>query len=172
MYRPQRFKFFDEENPEYALIDSLTEEMFVVISPKILWWTFKDEETKAAMSELELLYGETMSSKKFLGPIEVFGHLETDPVITELQRMGIEQIESIKLSVNRNTFANLIGFEPKAGDIFLVKYPKDNRQTFYTVSTVDPSDLYNMRYTNYIINAEQTNMNDVDQEIIDYNQNF
>lgn len=172
MFRPQKPLAFEPINPEYALASSLTSEMIEATSPYILWWSFLRTETSANKDELDNVYGEASSKTGIhnfaLKPIRVYLHLEINPIIQELTRLGVEQIESITIYTNIDDFLNLNSSPPKAGDIFRLSYIEKEqkyRNIFYNVSVVVPVDPFNFRHLNYQIYAEQTNLNDVPDHI-------
>jgi hypothetical protein len=66
----------------------------------------------------------------------------------------------------------LQGRVPKAGDVIRVSWIKTDstrRFVFYGISNVTPVDPYNARYTNWLIHCEQTNMNEIPNEIKNFN---
>jgi len=182
--RIQNVKIFEPQNPEYQLVDSLTAENFEAFSPKMLIWVLDLTQTEKNRDEIDRVYGENSSIDRtkgigrnvFDGPIEFFGHVEVNEIIQELLRAGLEQLEDVEIFVNISDFAKRLGgLSPKAGDIIRVSYilnpAVENkgiatfRHIFYEIANITPVDLYNFRYVNFHIHAEQTNMSNVPDAI-------
>jgi len=166
-------KVFDSQNPEYSLIDSMTSEIFENYSTEIAYWLFGRAETEANLDELDEVYGESSKNKRiYSGPFDVKGTLTINPIIQELTRLGLEQIEEIDFYCNIAAMDEYLeGEPPKAGDIFRVTWiEKENtrRYVFYSVANVTPTDIYNSRYINYLISAEQTTLHNFPAEIKNY----
>jgi len=173
MFRPKRIKVFEPTNPEYSLIDSMTSEVFENYSPEIAWWSLNRTETEANRDELSEVYGESKpSSKMFDGPFPVAGAFEINPIIQELTRLGLEQIEEVDFYCNIAAMQEYTeGRDPKGGDVFRVTWLETNserRFVFYNVSNVTPVDIYNYRHINWLVNAEQTTLHDVPDEIKEF----
>ena len=172
MFRPHASKVFEPENPEYALIDAVVQESFEKASPEIMWWSLNRELTEPTRDELDQLYGEKSSGDKlvkYAGPFRVYGHLEPSPIIQELTRLGVEQIWQIDLFMNVAAMLEYTrGRPPKPGDVFRATHihPGDQREyKFYMVGSVLEVDLFNFKYVNWQVNAEQTTLADVPDEI-------
>ena len=177
MFRPQKVKTFDPLSPEYALVDSLTSEMIDAITPYVLWWSLLRNDTQQKRDELDTIYGEASSKDGkhvfVTTPTKVSLRLEINPVIKELTRLGIEQIHAIDIYCNIADFLNKNNIPPQPGDVFRISYINEQgqdifRNIFYTASVIVPVDLFNLRYINWQIYAEQTPMDVVP----DYIKNF
>lgn len=175
MYRPQKVKTYDPTNPEYGLIDMMTSEAFEAVSPEIYYWVMDTETTKASMDALDKVYGEKSSTTKitYKEPRLIHARIDFNPILKELSKLGTTTKEEVEIFVNIATVLEQLNDNtPKSGDILRVSYigsnpySADNKSvTFYTVSQVTPVDLYNNRYTNLQISAEQTTMNEVPDKI-------
>lgn len=177
MFRPKKNQVFEPLNPEYSLIDAMTEEVFVNYSPELAYWSLNEPTTEASRDELDKLYGEKSSDTgkiTYDGPFQVYGTLQINPIIQELTKVGLQQIEEIDFYVNIAAMAEYIeGRYPKYGDVLRVTYIEtDNsrRYVFYNIANVTPVDLYNFRHINYLLNGEQTMMADVPEEIRNYSE--
>jgi len=174
MFRPKNVKVFEPINPEYSLADAITAEIVEGISPKILWWSFDKTATVASQDELDKILGEKGSGDAkytYTGPKEVFCFFEFNPIIWELSRLGVEQIEEISIYTNVADFLNRNNAHPKPGDLFRISYVKDEttyRNIFYTVSVVVPVDMFNFKHLNWRIYAEQQDLDAVAQYIKNY----
>jgi len=175
IFRPKNLKVFEPDNPEYTLIDHMTEEVFENYSTEIAYWVLNVTETDSDRDELDEVYGEGGGAdqlRAYYGPYEVFGTLTINPIIQELTRLGLEQIEEIDFYCNIAAMENYLeGYIPKAGDIFRTTWIQTNnerRYIFYNIANVTPVDLYNFRYINYLINAEQTSLHEVPESIKNY----
>lgn len=176
MYPPRKtgIQVFEPTNPEYSLIDAMTTEVFENYSSEIKWWIFSRTETDENRDELDKAYGEASRgvAEVFSGPYDVSGTLEVNPILQELTRLGAEQIEEIDFYTNIAAMqVYLKGENPKQGDIFRVTWIQtntDRRFIFYRVANVTPVDIYNMRYTNWLINAEQELLSNVPENIRTY----
>lgn len=174
MFRPTGAKTFEPKNPEYALASSIDGDLIEAISPLIVYWSFDRDATGASRDELDQVYGEKSSGDAlhyFKDPNRVYMFVEINPIIIELTRLGIEQIEEITAVVNVDNFIKHNNIAPRPGDVFRVSYVVDAqnyRNVFYTVSSVVPFDVFNMKYLNWHLYAEQTPMQEVDQKIKDY----
>jgi hypothetical protein len=172
MFRPSDVKTFSPYNPEYLLASSMDAEMIEYSSPKILWWSFDKTETIADMDELDKIYGEShLGQDIFKAPKQVNAALEINPIMMELTRLGVEQIEEIILFANQDDFLLQNEENPKSGDILRVSYIVNEdkyRNVFYVVGSVIPVDLFNLKYLNWRILGQQTNMSQASQAIRDY----
>jgi len=175
MFRPQKVKTFEPKNPEYLIADSLTAEMIEATSPLILWWSFAQADTISKQDELDHIYGEASTQDgKFvftLKPSIVHLRTEFNPILKELTRLGVEQIESLTVYANISEFIEENGSNPKSGDVFRLSYIEKEqkfRNIYYTVSVVVPVDLFNLKYLNWQIYCEQTPLDSVPQYIQDY----
>ena len=173
MFRPQNVKVFEPHNPELSLIDLMEEEVFEATSTEIYWFCMNKSETEDRMDVLDAIYGATNSitKKSFDGPYKVYGLLEINPILQELTRMGLEQKEEIDLIVNQASFYSYLHDKnPQMGDLFRISYLLHNderKYTWYKVGSITPIDLFNFKYVNWMIHAEQTALADVSQEVID-----
>ncbi len=178
MYRrPNTVKVFEPKNPEYALCSSLTSEFIEAQSPLCMWWSLNRATTNASQDELDQVYGERGSGDrkfKFKKPNRIYLYLEINPIMIELTRLGIEQIEEITGVINVDDFLQRNFCDPQPGDIFRISYiisEQKYRNVFYTLSSLVPFDMFNMQYINWHLYAEQTPMQEVPDEItsfIDY----
>lgn len=175
MYRPQKVKTYDPTNPEYGLVDMMVSEAFEAVSPEIYYWSLDTVTTKTSMDALDKVYGEKSSTSKitYKEPKLVHARIDFNPILKELSKLGTTTKEEVEIFVNiASVMEELDNNAPKSGDILRVSYinhdpySADNKSvTFYTVSQVTPVDLYNNRYTNLQISAEQTTMNEVPDKI-------
>jgi hypothetical protein len=177
MYYPQRPvgpKVFEPTSPDYALASSMDAEYIQNASPKVLWWSFNFQANIDNMDELDKVYGEKSSKNGkdiFRDPKEVYCHFEISPIMLELTRLGVEQIEEVILFTNTDEFYNMNGYDPKAGDIFRISYvvsPEKYRNVFYTVGSVIPVDLFNFKYLNWRVLGQQTNMSNANNAMKNY----
>lgn len=177
IYRPTKPNLFSPCNPEYALCDALVAEQYTINSPEILWWSLlRDGATgAAARDELDAVYGEKSSGDHklaYAGPFDFRGFIDISPIVQELTRLGLQQINEIELYANiAATDVYLGGRLPKGGDVFRVTWIVTETERYYVwykVANVTPVDPYNFRYINWHINAEQTNLWDVPESISNY----
>jgi hypothetical protein len=165
--RPKDLTVFDSESPEYSLANSIIQETMKIVTPDLLWFSFRAQDTEMTRDELDKLYQESQL-KLYKQPRQIDGMFEISPIIRELAKLGISDIEQISLVLNYADCVAKLGEEPKSGDIFRMSYVNLGRpykNTFYTVSTVLPTDLYNFMYMNLLVSAEQTAMAEVPEEI-------
>lgn len=174
MFRPNSPRVFEPRSPEYALASSIDSDFINAASPHITYWSMDRAATQASRDELDGIYGEKSSGDlkhTFLAPNRVYMYLELNPILIELTRLGIEQIEEITCVANVDDFLNKNHVDPRPGDIFRVSYvitDQQYRNVFYTVSSVVPFDMFNMKYINWHIYSEQTPMAEVPQVIKNY----
>lgn len=176
MYRPTKVKTYDPSNPEYSLIDLMVSESFESVSPEIFMWSLNTTATTQKMDPLGKLYGETASSSKavYTGPFQIYAKVDFNPIIKEITRLGTETKEEIEIFSNIASIMQQSKVLPKSGDILRVSYilnpmqTDSKRVTFYSISNVVPADLYNNKYVNLQISAEQTNLSDIPNEIKNY----
>ena len=191
MYRPMKPKMHDPTNPEHSLVDAMTVEIHSLESPEIVYWSMKtaeeiDEENAILnpdadpyLDELDEVYGEKSSDDgklMFHEPVvDFYAKVDINPIIQELTRLGLAQIEEIDVYVNIAHAQEKLYGPPKGGDVlritFMIRdYNGELKEhlVYFKVSSVDPVDLYNFQYINYQINCEQTNMMDVPDEIKNY----
>lgn len=161
---------FDPLNSEHDLVDQTSSDHVKINSPYILYWKIDTETTKRNNDDLSNLYGESdmMSFLNISNPIRVYAYIEYSPIITELTKLGLTQIKEINFIANITDITERLGREPQPGDVFRVSTmtidgTKDN--TFYTVVSLSSIDLHLFRYLHYLINAEQTNLNNIPSEI-------
>jgi hypothetical protein len=173
MFRPTSVNVFEPLSPEYSLASSIDAEYISYATPKIMWWSFDKTDTMSNMTELDKIYGESHVGKDvFYEPNIVEAHLEINPIMMELMRLGVEQIEEVILFANTDQFyIKNASRDPKSGDIFRVSYIVNEdkyRNVFYTVGSVIPVDLFNFKYLNWRILGQQTNLSNASQQIKDY----
>lgn len=174
MFRPNNVKVFEPRNPEYALASTIDGDFINAASPMIMYWSIDRAATVASQDDLDHVYGEKSSGDTlhtFKTPNRVYMFVELNPILVELTRLGAEQIEEITAIANVDDFLNRNHLSPMAGDVFRVSYVVDDqnyRNVFYTVSSVVPFDIFNMKYLNWHIYAEQTPMAEVPQVIKDF----
>lgn len=188
MYRPIKPLGFDKTNPEHALVDLLVEELHTLEGGEIIYWCLKNVKLLDAekiannetpyVDELDDVYMEKSSDDgKYLyfEPERLAGKLEINPIIHELGRLGLATIEDADLYVNIAHFHSKMNQAPEGGDIFrITNLIKDENgelkddYVYYKVSNATPVDLHNYQYINYQIHSEQTNMNDIPAEILNY----
>jgi hypothetical protein len=164
---------YDPLNNEYEIVDQTGADHIKINSPYILWWKIDQVGTKDNNDELSNLYNESdmMSFLNISSPVRVYAFVEYSPIINELTKIGLVQVKEINFISNITDIFEKLGREPKPGDVFRVSQMttdgKDD-STFYTVVSVSPIDLHLFRYTNYLINAEATNMYNIPSEIKNY----
>jgi hypothetical protein len=182
--RPIQPLIYDPNNPEHDLIDVITEEIHQLESPEVYYWSVIKQETAISeeipgaggyLDELDKVYGEKSSGDGVLMFREgkrMYGKLETNPIIQELARMGLSQIEQIDFYVNIALSKEILGEAPKPGDIFsktaLIRNEAGElkkERTFYEVGAVNPVDIYNYQFINYQIEAEQTSLDQIPDSI-------
>lgn len=170
--RTTKPKIYDARNPEYSLVDFMVSEQFSLHSPEIKYWSFlRDDETNSTpRDELDKIYGELSSGKEsYLGPYDVEGVLEINPIVKEFTRLGLQQIEEIEFIANIAAMdTHLNGRPPKPGDVFRITWivtETDRRFVFYKVANVKPIDPYNFKYVNWMLHCEQTTLHEVSDEI-------
>lgn len=173
MYKPRdtSIKTYSPTNTEYSVVDEYISEGFEAMSPNILWWTFDHHSTDQFRDELDNLYGENSTGKKtqYNEPNLVYGFFEAQPIMPEISKLGGETIEEVMLFVNRIDFLDRNNADPKAGDVFRIKFQGRNdipdRYIFYTVSAVEPTDLFHFKYLTWTIYAEKSNMTNIPEYI-------
>ncbi len=186
--RIHNVKIFEPENPEIDIIASMTAELFEAVSPKLLIWIFDKEYNNKNIDDIDKLYGEKSSinkntgltKAKFDGPFEFFARFESLDILKILSRGMDEQKEEIELYVNIADFTErLHGLVPSSGDIIRISYidaknqetgRRSFRHVFYEISTVTPVDLYNYHYLNFHIYCSQTNLNNLPESIVKYDE--
>lgn len=171
MFRPKEVLLFDPKNPELSVADVMTSDYIRAMSPKILYWHFDRTTNRAAQDDLDSVYGEKSSGEAkdvFIGPKRVYMFIEFNPIIIELTRLGVEQIEEITCFTNIADFLDITGTLPKPGDLFRISYIQEEdkyRNRFYTVGSVSPRDLFNGKHLNYVLFSELTPLDHVPQNI-------
>ena len=104
-------------------------------------------------------------------PIRVFMYAEISPIIQELSRIGISELNEINLITNLTDINEKLGRSPSSGDlisIYFFKKDKKVSQRFYTIVSASGSDLHLYRYIHLILNCEQTNMANIPSHIYNY----
>lgn len=189
MFRPTNVKIFEPTNPEYNLVHSINSELNEAVSPKLMVWMIDLADAAANQDEIDNVYGENSAidktkniSKniKYDGPYEFFGNVQVNEIIQEMSRLGVEQVEEIDIFVDLMDFTTRMkGSQPKPGDIIRISYiemeDKATNQThyrhvFYEIGTILPCDLYNFKYINLHIYAEQASLGNVPKTIINYDE--
>jgi len=177
MYRPIAAKIYEPDNTEHELVDAMTSELFEKFSHEIKWWNINRTASQANLDNLDQLYGEEGDDKLiFTGPYNVYGRIEVNPILKELSRLGHLEIREIDFYVNIAAMYNYLEeYTPHEGDIFRITYlgldPQiDRKFFFYVVSNIIEVDMYNTRYVNYQIAAEQTILNNVPDIIKNYSE--
>jgi len=184
MFRPTEAKMFEALNPEHSLVDAMTQEIHILESPELYYWSvIKPEKATAEnlpgsgdyLDELDQTYGEKSSGDgklMFRDPVRMYGKLETNPIIAELTKMGLAQIEQVELYINIALAHELLNESPKGGDFFgranLIRGMDGTLKktyTFYEVGVVNPVDLYCYQYINYQLEAEQTSMDNIPDSV-------
>jgi hypothetical protein len=188
MFRSIAPRMFDPLNSEHSLVDALTEEMHMSESPEIIYWRLKKPEeidalpeninSESYLDDLDKVYGEKSSKEGKLlykDPVRIYGKIDIQPIINELQRMGLTTIKQIDLYINIAHAHERLEEVPKGGDVFRVTYlirdtdgELKDKYVYYHIANVTEVDLYNYQYINYQLFAEQTNMMDVADEIKQY----
>lgn len=169
MYHPKpSVKLYDPKNPEYEVVNLITQEAFENVSPHILYWPLDYYKTNLMRDSVDEVYGEVEKKEVYLKPFPIVGYVEVSPIIAELSKLGLNTNEEINLFVNIQDIVNRIGDLPKAGDIFKIHYIQRNvpdRTLIYRVSTISETDMYNWSHINIAINAEQINIEQVPANI-------
>lgn len=170
MFRPSTNKIYDPENPEYELASMYAQEAFNTVSPKILYWKLNKQLTDQSRDDVDELYGESSQKAAYNKPIQVFGHIEINPIIQELNRLGLEQKDEVIFLANIIDIHSRLESIPKEGDIFRVSYIIPNSpdmNKFYVINRVipDTATMYNFAFINYLIYGENTALENVPEEV-------
>lgn len=178
-YSPRTtIRAYDDSNiQEHITREMMNREWVEYVSPKIEWWCIDFVNTKKDANELQNLYGETDNAeyanvgKNPAEPIEVFALVEKSPVVEELTRLGIADLQEVMFTCSRADIELKLGQPPKAGDLFRISQFRLDRKhdsVFYKVASVLPCDFDLHRYLNYLINGEQTAMEEAPKYIRDW----
>ena len=102
MYRADpKHKVYDPTNStEYDLASSIVSEAIRYSSPKIIYWQLNKEGTLRDVSETEDVYNERTGMKIFGEAKEIFGYVDVNPILAEISRLGIEQLEELNIDYN------------------------------------------------------------------------
>lgn len=197
MYKPTKAKIFDPGNADLALADAICAEIHGLESPETYWWKLdsevleedkeiltdaddRNDDQASYLDDLDEVYKEKSSkdgNKPYVDytPIQVYGKLDTQPIIQEISRLGIVDKTEIDFYMNIADCTERLGRPPTPGDIFRITYLINDQSSptmgfyakfvFYTVATVQTVDLFNFQYMNYQVLAEQQNLSDVPDEI-------
>lgn len=170
MFRPQTTKIYDPENPEYQLASHYSQELFITVSPKILYWKLNHTLTNTNRDEVDDLYGESSQKSIYEKPVQIYAKEEINPIIQELTKLGLEQKDEIILFTNIIDIHSRLGSPPKSGDIFRISYVvpgAPDMHKFYIVNRAipDTATMYNFCFINYLIYGENTAMENVPEEI-------
>jgi hypothetical protein len=171
-YKNTTLANYDPTNySEHDLIDSLDSEFLEIDSQLIYVWKVKYTETFAQADEIDELYGEVQTVVYEEEPARVFMKSTMSPVITELQRFGIQSITDIIFAYNRSDMIDRLGREPNFADIIRVSwFERDGKysNSFYKVSTNNAGEQFRDRYFSSIVIASQTALSDVPAHILNY----
>lgn len=169
--RSKNLKVYDDGNQsEHALLSSFSDEFIQIQSPRIYYFRVDFKSTEQQTDDVSKLYGETENIIMFK-PIEVFALVERSPVIEELTKIGLSNLSEVTLTVNIDDITSKLGDKPKGGDmlcIYNVNTQGKAFKNFYKVASATPSEMVNSRYINYNIFAEQTSLDDVEDDIRSY----
>lgn len=170
--RPSSLSTYDPAAPEHAVIASINEEWVGINSPDILYWKYDYDQTLAETDELGELYGEVSDKRTYdLTPYNIKGIVERSPFIEELARAGLTTIKEINFMVDIASFISIIGRKPEGGDVFRVSsisFDGADDHVFYEVASAVEVDANLNKYLNFMINAEQTALEKIPQEIKNY----
>lgn len=163
---------WDPLNYEHWLSDQESIDHIKINSPYILYWKIDQEGTEMHNDELSNLYQESdqlvFYNRK---PIRVYMYAEISPVIQELSRIGISELNEINLITNITDIEEKLGRSPISGDllsIYFFEKEKKFSKRFYTIVSSSSSDLHLYRYLHYVVNCEQTNLSNIPKHIYDY----
>lgn len=166
--RSKTLKAYDDGNQsEHAILSSLGDEFIQIESPRVYYFRMDFKKTKLNTDETSTFYGET-EKQELLPPVEIFALLERSPIIQELTRLGLSNIKDINFICNIDDITARLSATPNSGDFFLV-YGVNTKgkafKDFYQVASIVPINIVNSRYIDYLINAEQTSLDNVDDSI-------
>lgn len=159
--RPTSIRVYDPESPEILTFNSIDQEFIKHKSPLILYWKYNYAQTKLNTDELGKLYGEAEESSYDIEPITIYAIAEKSPILQELSRYGLTQIEEINFICNIVDIKERLGRDPEAEDLIRLSYlNKDQKHThvFYKIASAVPVDDVLDYHVNYLINAEQVAM--------------
>jgi len=163
---------WDPLNYEHWLVDQQSIDHIKINSPYILYWKIDQESTEMHNDELSNLYRESdqlvFYNKK---PIRVYMHAEISPVVQELSRIGISELNDINLITNKTDIVEKLGRFPINGDLISIYFfEKDKKasQRFYTLVSISSADLHLYRYLHFIMNCEQTNLANIPSHVYNY----
>jgi hypothetical protein len=163
---------WDPLNYEHWLADQESIDHIKINSPYILYWKIDSEGTEMNNDELSNLYQESDQLVFYnQKPIRVYMYSEISPVIQELSRIGISELNEINLIANITDINEKIGRFPISGDLLSIYFFQKDRKfskRFYTVVSSSSSDLHLYRYLHIILNCEQTNLANIPKRIYDY----
>jgi len=163
---------WDPLNYEHWLVDQESIDHIKINSPYILYWKVDHDETERHNDELSNLYQESDQLVFYnKEPIRVYMYAEISPIIQELSRIGISELNEINLITNITDINEKLGRSPASGDLISIYFfQKDKKasQRFYTVVSASLSDLHLYRYLHLILNCEQTNLANIPKHIYDY----
>lgn len=170
--RPSSLSTYDPLAPEHMVMGSINEEWINVNSPDILYFKYNEEQTDIDTDELGELYGDTPDKRAYyVEAINIKGIVERSPIIEELARAGLTTIQEINFMVDIESFLAAVGRRPQGGDVFRVSslnLEGPDKHIFYEVASAVEVDMNLNRYVNYMINAEQTALEKVPDEIKNY----
>lgn len=161
-------RLYDPNNPEHYLIDSVSSEWNRVVSPRFFWWKLNTVQTDTERDEIDELYQETTVTHYEAEPRIVYAYVEKSPIIEELSRAGLTDVDELVVTFNITDIENILEEAPKSGDMFTIaefRIDEKSENVFYRVASVVPSDIVNWRYTNYTIMAELTALETVPETI-------
>lgn len=167
--RDSKLDLFQPQNPEYELVNIVTNEAFRIVSPHIIYYPYDSVTTERDQDDYDDIMGEAEENYAFFKPVQIYAYVETNPIIDELTRLGLEQIEEINVYANIDEVTQrLSGRAPRAGDFLRISYierQKADRVVFYKVATIQPVDMYHWRHVNYSINCEQTDLSMLPEDL-------
>lgn len=166
--RSKGLKAYDDQNQsEHKLVSSMSDEFIQIESPRMYYFRMDFKKTKVNADETSQLYGET-EKQELLPGVEVFSLVERSPIIQELTRLGLSNIKDLNFIANIDDITARIGAAPNSGDYILVYSVNTEGKAFkdfYQVASVLPINITNSRYNDYLINAEQTSLDTVDDAV-------
>lgn len=178
-YKAKKAKIYNPDSVEYSTLDAIISEQYVAFSYDLYLFSFNLEATKENMDSMDDIYGENEMDdedesfeNKYAGPMRFHALTEKNPILMELSRLGLEQVEELDIYANISDFTNKTRVAPKEGDYILISYLKKKvkENKFYKIGNVVPADEFNGRFMNYHIFSEQTASAELPDEIQEYSK--
>ena len=163
---------WDPLNHEHWLVDQQSIDHVKINSPYILYWKIDQEKTDMNNDELSDLYQESSQLVFYnSNPIRVFMYVEISPIVQELSRIGISELREINFISNKTDLIEKLGRSPISGDLLSVSYFEKDKKVdpnFYTIVSTSDLDIFLYRYLHFMVNCEQTNLNNIPKHIFDF----